>query len=197
MDQAFTIILLGSQGSGKGTQAHLLVRKLTEKDPKHSVFNFESGASFRELMSGTSYTAELVKKRLNSGEILPDFFPVWMWTDAFMKNLDHGEHLILDGFPRTVVQAQLLQETFSFYEREQIFVIDLEIDRAIAVERLLARGRDDDTREGIEKRLSWHDVQVKPVIEFYKKQPGVTYIAIDGAQSVDAVQHDICQALNL
>lgn len=196
--EPLTIILLGSQGSGKGTQARLLTDALLKGNNGHqSVFNFESGASFREIMSGTSYTATLVKKKLTNGEILPDFFPVWMWTDAFMKNLDHGEHIILDGFPRTVVQAQLLNETLAFYERTHICVLDLDIGRAEAEKRLLARGRSDDTKEGIEKRLAWYEKEVKPVIEFYKGYQGCTYVHINGEQSVEMVHRDIVKALNL
>lgn len=191
-----TIIFLGSQGSGKGTQAKLLTEKLKNISDK-SVFDFESGASFRALMNDTGYTAELVKKTLNNGEILPDFFPVWMWTDAFMKNLSHGEHIIIDGFPRTVTQAKLLGETFDFYERNNVYIMNLEIGPQVAEQRLLARGRSDDTPESIRKRLSWYESQVKPVIEYYKRDQKCKFVMVDGERSVDDVYRDIVKALNL
>lgn len=196
--EPLTIIFLGSQGSGKGTQAQLLTEKLKGRTDGESVFNFESGAHFRALQSGTGYTAELVRKKLEKGEILPDFFPIWMWTDAFMKNLDHGEHIILDGFPRTVTQAEVLNETFKFYERDHVYVIDLEISRAEAEKRLVARGREDDTPEGIQKRLAWYETQVKPVIEFYRDHDEICkFIQINGEQTVEEVHRDIVKALNL
>ncbi len=195
--EPLTIILLGSQGSGKGTQAELLTKALLAKAENQSVFDFESGASFRELMNGTGYTADLIRKKLNNGEMLPEFFPVWMWTDAFMKNLDHGEHIILDGFPRTVLQASLLNETFDFYERKDIYVINLNISRDEAVKRLRARGRADDTEEGITKRLAWYEKEVKPVIEFYREYEKCTFLDINGEQSIESVHADIVEALNL
>ncbi|PIR38590.1 MAG: hypothetical protein COV34_00745 [Candidatus Zambryskibacteria bacterium CG10_big_fil_rev_8_21_14_0_10_42_12] len=196
--EPLTIILLGSQGSGKGTQAKLLTDALKAKAGDMSVFSFESGAHFRTLMSGENYTAELVRKKLEKGDMLPDFFPIWMWTDAFMKNLDHGEHIILDGFPRTVTQAKVLNDTFAFYERTHVYVIDLEISPAEAEKRLIARGRADDTPEGIQKRLAWYETQVKPVIEFYKEHDDVCkFVQINGEQAVEDVHRDIVKALNL
>ena len=190
------IILLGSQGSGKGTQARLLLDTIPTTDTQ-TVLNCESGAIFREIIQEGGYTAELLKQKMDNGEILPDFFPVWMWTDVFIAKLNQQDHVILDGFPRTVPQAQLLNETLSFYERKDVRVINLDIKKEVAEKRLLARGRSDDTAEGIQKRLAWYEKEVEPVIDFYKNYKDATYIHIDGEQSVEDVHRDIVQALNL
>jgi adenylate kinase len=189
-----TVIFFGKQGSGKGTQASLLEEHLMQTGP---VFHFQTGKAFRELTLGESYTSKEVARTLPGGQIQPLFIAVWLWADAFVSHVTDKEHIIADGFPRRVTEAQILNAAFEFYGRESVDVINLTLDNDIALARMLARGRSDDTREGIMERLEWHDREATPVIEYFRDMRRYEVHDIDSGQSVADVAVAIAAALKL
>lgn len=189
-----TVIFFGKQGSGKGTQASLLEEALKKTGP---VFHFQTGKAFRELAEGTSYTGERVAETLPGGQIQPLFIAVWLWADAFVKNITDKEHIIADGFPRRVTEAQILNAAFEFYRRDRVDVINLTLDNQIALERMLERGRADDTKDAIMERLEWHDRESTPVIEYFRDMRRYEVHDIDSSKEVEEVAADIREALGL
>ena len=195
MNTPQTFIFFGRSGSGKGTQARLLVKKLTETN-SHEVLYLETGKKFREFMESDSHTAELTKEVINDGGLLPEFLPVWMWTDYLVKNADGTKHIILDGIARHVDEARVLDGALKFYNREKPFVININMSRERATELMKGRGRADDTDEDIAKRHDWYDTDVVPAIEYFKNSSDYVFFDIDGEQSIEEVQAEIFNAVS-
>lgn len=103
----------------------------------------------------------------------------------------------MDGFPRTLLQAEMLDTALGFYHLYPLKVILLELNEAKAVERLVKRGREDDTETAIRERLRWYREEVEPIIDYYRKKPGHVVITINADQSVEAVHGDIRKELKL
>lgn len=179
------------QGAGKGTQANLLEAFLKEKSTDGAVFRFETGAGFRELMEGESYTAKLVKASMEEGKLQPEFLSVSLWSQGFINHFGGSEHILIDGFPRSLFEAQILHTALKFYDRLPAIVIFLDIDDDTAYERLLARGRHDDTPEGIKERLAWYRGRVLPIIDYYDWRDDYRLIKIHGNNSMEEVHQEI------
>jgi adenylate kinase len=189
-----TVIFFGKQGSGKGTQAAMLEEELKKTA---SVFHFQTGHAFRELTEGEGFTKEKISETLPGGQIQPLFIAVWLWADAFVKNLSSKEHIIADGFPRRVTEAQILNAAFDFYDRAQVDVVNLKLSNDVALDRMLARGRSDDTKEAILERLEWHDREATPVIDYFRELRRYDVHDVDAERSVPEVFAAIKQGLKL
>ena len=190
-----TIIFIGMQGAGKGTQAHLLEEYLKTTAGERSVFRFETGAGFRKLMEGNSYTAQLVKEGMKEGKLQPEFLSVWLWTNGFVEQFTGEEHIMIDGFPRSLFEAQMLHTALNFYKRLPATVIFLDINDIIAYERLLERGRHDDKPEVIKTRLQWYRERVTPIIDFYDWRDDYRLIRVHGERSIEEVHKEILEKL--
>lgn len=193
-----TIIFIGPQGSGKGTQIEKLDAVLTEKDKERDTINFQTGRRFRALaMKGEGYTEERVAETLDSGVLQPLFLSVVLWGDAMREHMKPERHVLIDGFPRTVAEAVVLESALSFYLRKNLTIINLETPEEIVRERMISRARKDDTQESIEARLLWYREETVPVLEYYKKRDNTTVHDIDGKDSVDGVHAQILSVLGL
>lgn len=191
-----TAIFLGPQGSGKGTQVGLLKDYLAKHDPERPVMHLDMGASLREFGKSGGYTQELVHASLLRGELQPAFLSSYLMAKFFVENLKGDEHLVIDGFPREIVQAEIFDTAMRFYKREPfLLLINISDDEAVA--RLLKRGRADDTEESIRHRLSWSRAQVMPTVEAYRKNPLYRVMDVDGARPVEEVHQDILRKLGL
>lgn len=193
-----TIIFIGPQGSGKGTQIEKLDAVLKAADPTRRVVDIQTGRRFRALAAqGEGYTEKHVAETLNSGVLQPLFLSVNLWADAMRTHVDDQCHLLVDGFPRTTAEAKVLESALSFYERTAVDIINLDTPETIVQARMMDRGRDDDTEGSIEARLKWYREEVLPVISYYRKRENTTVHDIDGTQSIDAVHQAIVAALEL
>jgi adenylate kinase len=191
-----TFIFFGKSGSGKGTQADLLIEKLREKGKE--VVYIETGKRFREFIEKEgNHSAELTKKALNKGELIPVFLPVWLWTSAFVEEYTGGEDLVLDGLARRMTEAPVLDSALRFYDRLPCHVIHIDVSREWAFDRLKSRGRADDTDDYINSRLDWFEKDVAPVIEYFEERKGFNIHTINGEQSVGGVHGDVIKALGL
>lgn len=193
----YTFIIFGPSGSGKGTQAHLLIDLLKKIDSEKEVMYIETGQKFREFADGTSYTAALVKGVMSTGALLPEFLPIWMWTEILVHDFKGHENIIFEGVSRREHEAPILDSAMRFYKRENPFVISLKVSKEWATERLNARGRYDDTPADIVERLNWYDKNVVPAIEFFKNDPYYKFIEVNGEKSIEEVHEEIVKKLGI
>lgn len=190
-----TFIFFGRSGSGKGTQAHLLQKKLQEQGRK--VLYIETGEKFREFMSRDNYTAGLTKTVMDNGGLLPVFLPIGVWANALIDSYTGTEDMILDGLSRRASEAPILDSMIGFYRRERPYVVCIVTSKEWSKERLLGRGRKDDTDQYIETRLSWYDRDVVPAIEYFRNHSGYHFIEVNGEQSVEAVHEELIKKLGI
>lgn len=191
-----TIIFLGPQGSGKGTQVQLLKDYLTAKNPG-SVVYFTAGTTLRSFAAGEGYTQEKIRPLISAGKLIPTFIATNLFTSRLINGMHGEEHIILDGYPRTLEQIPDLHTALQFYERKNIFVINIILSDAEAKRRMVGRGREDDTEEGIEERLRWSNDESQKVSEWLAANPLYNFVNINGEQPIEAVHVDILQALEL
>lgn len=192
-----TFIFIGRSGCGKGTQAALLEAYIKEKQPKIAVIHLETGLLFREFIKSSSATAKLSTENYLSGGLQPEFLTVHLWSNFFVKNYKGGENMIIDGTPRKLQEAYILDSAFKFYKREKPTVIYLNVSRKWSEEKLLARKRQDDTKADIKSRLDWFDVDVVPTIDFYIKNKDYTVLNIDAERPVEKIHEDIVKSCGI
>lgn len=193
-----TVIFIGPQGSGKGTQIERLYKVMSDRDPLRRVVDIQTGRRFRALAAKReTYAERKIARSLDSGELQPDFITHLLWGQAMLDQLDPKSHLLIDGFPRTVQQAEVLENAFEFFERDTVHVINLDTPEDVVRQRMVERARDDDTTESIETRLRWYREDTLPVLDYYRVRPDTTVHDIDGTQTIDAVHADVLAALNL
>src|SRR3989344_3468777 len=186
-----TFIFFGPSGSGKGAQAKLLIEKLNVVDSEKRVLYLETGEKLREFVKEASLTAKLAKEVLNSGGLMPEFIPIWVWTEFLIRHVSGDEHLIIDGSPRKLDEATILDSALQFYKREKPFVISIEVSDAWARERMQGRQRSDDNKNEINERLLWYKNNVLPAINYFRDNLFYTFVPINGEQSIEEVHKEI------
>ena len=190
-----TFIFMGRSGSGKGTQATLLEEYLLREDPQTKALYIQTGQHFREFAKKGTHTSALIRDVLTEGGLLPEFLPVWAWTEFLVHHFTGEEHLIFDGVTRRANEAPVLDGALKFYKRENPDVIVIKVSQKWATERLLERGRRDDTQAEIQKRLNWYESDVAPVVEFFKSNPYYRFHEICGEQTREKVHQEIVNKL--
>jgi adenylate kinase len=192
-----TVIFIGPQGSGKGTQIEKLKAVLEARD-RRRVVDIQTGRRFRALAATQETFAEdKIAATLNSGILQPDFITTVLWGRAMLDQLDYKSHLLIDGFPRTVGQIPDLDDAFKFFDRTTIDVVNLATPEAVVRARMESRARQDDTNDSIEERLRWYREETLPVIEYYRARPNTQVHDIDGTLSIDEVHAAILTGLQL
>lgn len=191
-----TIIFIGRSGCGKGTQADLLRERIKKHDSEdRQILYVETGDHFRRFIGGESYSSKLSKEIYNRDERQPDFLACWMWTKVLLEELHENMHLVFDGAPRALDEAEILTSALRFYGREKPTVIYLNVSRQWSEERLLSRGRLDDVNLAkIDKRLDWFDKDVMPAVEYFKKNAYYRFFEINGEQTIQQVHAEIIAA---
>jgi len=188
-------ILMGRSGSGKGTQTGLLVRYLCEKEKLCRTLHIESGALVREFVREDGYTQKRTKSVMESGLLIPEAMTVSLWANYLTENFTGIESMVFDGTPRKLREAQLLDETFKFYSIKKPTLIYVNVGEKWAEDRLCGRARKDDTKEAVEKRMSWFESEVMPVINYYKENPDYNYVNINGEQTIEEVHKEIVKKI--
>ncbi len=141
-----TVIFIGPQGSGKGTQITKLDAVLNERDPERRVVDIQTGRRFRALAAKQEgYTEKHLAKTLDTGILQPLFISIALWGDAMMEHVDPECHLLIDGFPRTAREARVLETALTFYKREHVTIINLDTPEEVVRKRMQERARPDDT----------------------------------------------------
>lgn len=161
------IIFLGPPGAGKGTQAE----KYSELK---SFAHISTGVMLRDHVESRTKLGVIAKDILDRGDLVSDDLVISMLQER-LKEEDAGKGAILDGFPRTIPQAESLEDIGN--EIQISAVVIFEVPEKILIERMLNRGRDDDNEETIKQRFEVYKQEVSPLISFYADN---NLIKIDG-----------------
>lgn len=191
-----TFVFFGQVGSGKGTQVKLLTDFLKNKDSRKVVYA-GTGEEFRKLIKAGGYVADLIKETILQGKLQPNFLTTSLFTNILVNSLTDEKHFIADGYPRTVEQSEDFNQMMNFFNRKNIQIIYIELSEEEAMRRNLARGRTDDTEEGIRERFNEYKNNVIPAMNYFQDKDNYQIYNINGAQSIEAVHQDIAKALNL
>jgi adenylate kinase len=184
------LLLLGPQGAGKGTQAKRI-------SGEYGIPHIATGDILRAEIARDSELGRKVKPIYDAGQLVPDELMIAIIRDRLSRG-DTLPGFILDGFPRTMAQAQALDEMLAEIGRELTVVLELQVDDEITRERLLRRareeGRSDDTPEAIDRRLALYYEKTAPLVAYYRAQGKL--VGIHGDRTVDEVFAEIEQVLN-
>jgi len=183
-------IFIGRSGCGKGTQTELYIKKLEEINDSNTL-HIETGSLLREMAKSNSYTSKIVKGILDVGGLMPESIVISLWTDYLINNFFGKENIVFDGTARRLYEAEILDRTLKFYNILKYKVIYINVSRNWAIERLLARGRKDDTEEDIEKKMEWFDKEVMLSIDFFKNNKNCEFIDVNGEQTIEQVHNEI------
>jgi len=202
------IVFFGSEGSGKGTQARLLVEKL-------GFYYFESGEFLRKIAEKN----ETVKKMLAGGTFVPDK-EIVSYVTAYLDEKGIYDNILFDGFPRSITQYDFLKSWLKEKNVSLNLALILEISEDETVRRLSARRsdpktgkiynlvtdpppadidrnllvqRDDDKPEAIKKRLGWYKEQVLPLIAQLKNE--IRVVEVDGERPIDEIQNNLLKEI--
>lgn len=187
-----TIIFVGPQGSGKGTQIEKLDAVVRAAHPADRVVTIQTGRLFRGLAhKQVSYTERHVSETIDTGALQPHFLTVVLWGEVMVSQLDPLCHLLIDGFPRTLEQAKMLEGAFQFYSRDTVTVINLTTTDEIAKKRMEGRARPDDTPVAIAERLRLYHEETVPVLDFYRARAHTTVVDVDASRTIEEIHHAI------
>ena len=179
------VILIGAPGAGKGTQAKLLQEAL-------GFPQVSSGDLLRYNVKNETELGQIAKTYMDRGELVPDKVTIAMVKDRLSQS-DCQNGAILDGFPRTSAQAEVLDDLLVEIGGQINVVPHIHVAQDVLVERLLRRaeieGRADDNEETIRTRMRVYEEQTRPLLEYYG-QKGLV-VEVNGQQSVEEVSKDL------
>jgi adenylate kinase len=183
------VLLLGPQGAGKGTQAKRVAAE-------YAIPHIASGEILRAEMAAGTDLGRRVRDVYDRGDLVSDDLVIEL-IRARLGQADTENGFILDGFPRTTVQAEALDRMFGEIGRSFSVVFALQIPDSVAFERLRRRaeleGRADDTDEAIRRRLDNYHRETEPLIEYYRTRGNL--VPIHGDRSENEVFAEIQAAL--
>ena len=185
------IVFLGPPGAGKGTQATLISRRL-------GIAHISTGEMLREEVAAGSPLGKQVKGILDAGELVPDAVMIEVIKSRISRP-DCGAGFLLDGFPRTVNQAEELSALLGAMQKGLTHVIELKVPEEVLLERVRHRAtqgagtRSDDNDAVMAKRLAVYREQTAPVSAFYKAKGAL--FEVDGLGAVEDVQERLEQLI--
>jgi adenylate kinase len=207
-DGAVRLVMLGPPGAGKGTQAERLAR--ARRVPRISTGDILRGSALEETDAG-----RIARETMNAGRLVHDDLVIGIVRDR-LREPDASRGFVLDGFPRTLVQAETLDDLLD--HRMPLVVVDIEVPEDTLVKRLTARRicsvcgtnasptdtkctkcggalvqRTDDDASVIRERLRVYMRDTRAIVEFYRRRP--TFRSVDGDQAPDLVAADISAAI--
>jgi adenylate kinase len=189
------LVILGPPGAGKGTQATKIATRL-------GIPQLSTGDMLREAVASRSTSGLRAKHIMERGDLVPDEVVV----SVVINRIDHSDAangFILDGFPRTVTQAEALDQELATRGIKLDAVLELEVDEDALLDRIRGRAqqaanngesiRSDDNPEVFKTRLDVYRAQTAPVTEYYRSQGLLN--TVDGLQSIDVVTEELAAAL--
>lgn len=188
------LILLGPPGAGKGTQAQRLVER-------HEIVQLSTGDMLRAAVAAGTEVGLKAKAIMDAGELVPDDVVVGIIKDRVEK-ADARKGFILDGFPRTVGQAEALEKMLDEKGLKLDAVVELKVDEGILLSRIEKRAgetpggpRADDNAEALKKRLDVYRAQTAPLVDYFRSKGLLR--TVDGMKNIDEVSRDIENALGV
>ncbi len=185
------IILFGPPGSGKGTQAALLVER-------YGLEHVSTGDLFRKEIGNGSFLGKQAQQYISRGELVPDEVTIGMLRQK-VETHPEAEGFIFDGFPRTVAQAEALDRLLAEEGTAVHLLLSLEVDDEEIVKRIKGRavvsGRPDDADEGvIRHRIAVYKKETAPVFEYYE-QRGKSH-RVNGIGSIEEIFRRLCALID-
>lgn len=169
------LLFIGPPGAGKGTQADRVAERL-------GIPHISTGDMFREHVSKNTELGQKVEKIMAAGDYVPDEITIQMLSERIDRP-DASDGFILDGFPRTPAQVSSLDALIG--ERGLDRVVVFEVDRDELMERMIARGRADDTKATIRNRFNIYLEQTRPLLDIYDERD--LTVRVDGTGEVEEV----------
>jgi adenylate kinase len=185
------VLLLGPQGSGKGTQATRIARD-------YGIPHIATGDIIRAMKEEPSDLGRELKAVYDRGDLVSDGLMIRLIEDRLGRE-DAQEGFILDGFPRTLAQAEALDEMLRELDRKLDIALEFQLrDRDTLERRLLKRAveedRSDDTPEAIARRLALYHEQTEPLVEYYRSRHG-NVVGVHAERPIDSVYAEVQSAL--
>jgi adenylate kinase len=184
------VIFLGPPGAGKGTQARELAREW-------GLAHIATGDMLRDAIAGETPLGRRAKTYYDRGELVPDELVIGMLGER-LQAPDAKAGFILDGFPRTIAQAEALERLLQDLDRDLDRVVFFDVAEPELLRRLTARraveGRVDDTDETVRNRLRVYATQTEPLLQYYRQRGRL--VAVPGEGAVEAIRDAIRQALD-
>ena len=186
------ILVLGPQGSGKGTQAKLI-------HGMYGIAHIATGDMIREIKELPTELGRELKAVYDRGDLVSDELMIRLIEDRLSRG-DTLPGFVLDGFPRTMPQAEALDDLLNEHERPLDVVLAFQVpDRDALLQRMLKRAveekRSDDTPEAIERRLELYERETAPLVEYYRTTRG-NVVGVHADRTVDEVFQEIRQTLD-
>ena len=183
------IILMGPPGVGKGTQAKRIVDKFR-------IIHLSTGDILRTEVSNSTNLGKKAKKFMDAGQLVPDELLLKMMEKRLQQN-DCKKGYLLDGFPRTIPQAEGLESILNKIKHKIDYVISLTADEKELVNRLVLRGkesgRSDDTEEVIKERQQVYWELTSPLLDFYRERH--LLFEVDGLGTIPEIENRILNVL--
>lgn len=155
------VIFLGPPGAGKGTQGQLIAERF-------GVPHISTGDILRNAIAQGTPLGLKAKTYVDKGDLVPDGLILDLIKETLQRE-EAKQGWVLDGFPRNVAQAEFLTQLLALLQQPCHLVINLDVPDEVILQRLLARGRKDDTEDTIRHRLGVYREQTAPLIDYYKK----------------------------
>ena len=186
------IVIFGAPGSGKGTQSDYLIKT-------YGLFHISTGDVLRDNIKRGTELGSIAKGYIDQGQLIPDDLMIDILANVLDTHKDEAANgVIFDGFPRTIAQAEALEQMLQERGTSVSTVIGLEVPEEELVERVILRGqqtgRSDDNMETVKNRLAVYYNQTSPLQAFYQEKG--LYQAIKGTGKVEEIFADIQRAVD-
>ena len=123
-----TIVIIGRSGCGKGTQVQKM-KELIESQDDRKIFHLEAGERFRKFIKEDTWASELAIEVSEVGGLQPEFLSIWAWTREIIEGLKPDQHMFVDGTPRRLSEAKILESAFEFLSRPKVDIVYLNVSK--------------------------------------------------------------------